>query len=1114
MTTGYYRQPTIYQDNVVFVSEDDLWSVPVTGGIARRLTSNLGEISRPYLSSDGSQIAFVGREEGQSEIYVMPALGGVARRLTYMSGALCMTSGWTNDGKIIFANAAEHWYLRFTYLYTIDPIGGAPQRLNVGMARTIHYGPGGRSVISRHTNDSARWKRYRGGTAGQIWIDANADQQFQPLHPEINILSAALWIGNPGRIYFIADHEGFGNLYSCLSDGQDMRRHTQHQDFYARNISTDGQRIVYQMGADLYVFDPVAEQSTLIPVEYHSPRVQRSRKFVDAARYLEDWALHPHGHSTAITSRGKLFSFANWEGPVRPYTEAPENNALPTNVRYRLPCWLHDGKRLLAVSDEGGEEAFIIFSPDPATPRQMLPRLDIGRPVEVAASPCKDQIVFSNNRYELLWLDLTTHDLRQIDRGKVSHISGFHWSPDGEWVVYDVSIDMQLTALKLWNVANGQSTQITQPLLRDYHPAFDPLGRYIYFISERTFDPMLDQLQFELSFPRGARPYLITLQKDLTSPFVPKPPTDEETPEKTAEEEKTAEKNRPGEAGESTPPEPAEKMADEKKPKPILIDLEDIEQRIIAFPVADGLYDRILGTADGKVLYTRYPLEGTLDNDELFSEPGAKGSLLVYNFEDRQEETILTGVTTFGLSANGKTMLYRSGNHLRVLKAGEKPGSENHGATRKSGWIDLGRVKVSVLPGAEWRQMFREAWRLQRDQYWTEDMAQIDWLAIHNRYLPLVDRAGSRSEFSELMWEMQGELGTSHAYEFGGDYRPSPQYRQGFLGADYIYEEATNSWRITHIHHGDVWQPDSDSPLHAPGVNVEEGDRLLSINHVRLNQFITPAAALVNLAGQEISLEILPRQPEPVEGTETPAPRPRSVIVKALASEAATRYRQWIETNRQKVHAATGGRIGYVHIPDMGTAGFAEFHRGYLNELPRQGLVVDVRFNRGGFVSQLLLEKLARKRIGYDITRWGLEAIPYPYGAFAGPLVALTNEYAGSDGDIFSHGFKLMKIGPLIGKRTWGGVIGINPRQRLTDGTITTQPEFSSWFMDVGWGLENYGADPDIEIDIRPQDYAQGVDPQLERAIEEALRLLEANPPKLPDFTQRPSRAAPKLPEQ
>ncbi len=396
--------------------------------------------------------------------------------------------------------------------------------------------------------------------------------------------------------------------------------------------------------------------------------------------------------------------------------------------------------------------------------------------------------------------------------------------------------------------------------------------------------------------------------------------------------------------------------------------------------------------------------------------------------------------------------------------------------------------------------MFQEAWRLQREQFWTEDLSGIDWDSVHGLYEPLVERITTRSEFSDLLWEVQGELGTSHAYEMGGEYRSGPNYRQGFLGVDWAFDREAGGYRVARLVHGDTWDADASSPLTGPGVNVAEGDLVLAINGQPLGPEVTPAQRLVNQAGNEVLLTV--RRDGEAE--------PRTVTVKALADERPARYRDWVDANRRKVHAATDGRVGYIHVPDMGPEGYAEFHRGFLVEFDRDALVVDVRVNGGGHVSGLLLEKLARKRVGYDFPRWSAPK-PYPDESPTGPMVALTNELAGSDGDIFSHTFKLMKLGPLVGKRTWGGVIGIWPRHRLVDGTVTTQPEFSFFFDDVGWRVENYGTDPDIEIDNAPHDYARALDPQLDRAIQAALDELAQRPPHRPRPTDRPLRVAPRL---
>ncbi len=1099
---GYYRFPTIHDDTVVFVCEDDLWTVPASGGIARRLTSNPGKASTPAFSPDGGALAFTGRDEGHPEVYLMPAAGGRAKRLTYL-GAASWVVGWTPDGQsIVFASNTAQPFARLYNLYAVDRQGGEPRQLPTGPAMSISYGPSagsGRSpnggmVIGRNTTDLARWKRYRGGLTGDLWIDPDGSGEWRRLIQLEGNVALPLWVGE--RIYFVSDHEGVGNLYSCLPTGEDIRRHTHHVEYYVRNPATDGRRIVYHAGADLYVFDPATDETRQIDVEFHSPQVQRNRKFVDADDYLQGYDIHPNGYSVAVTSRGKPFTMANWEGAVVQHGE-------PNGIRYRLVSWLQGGKRLVMVSDAAGEEALEIHHADGSAEPERLEGLDIGRPVSLAVSPKPapnsdeehDLVALTNHRNELILVDLQTREARMLDRSRHSRIRGIAWSPDGRWIAYGFFNTQQTSIIKLCRVETGETWPITRPVLRDVGPAFDPDGKYLYFLSYRDFDPVYDNLHFDLNFPWGVRPYLITLQADLPSPFVPVPRA---PGEKVSKED--SDSGSEGDEAEKERDEGQEKEKENKGEQEQLveIDLEGIADRVVAFPVPEGRYGQIRGIK-GKALFSSYPLHGTL-NQSWYSNsaPPARGKLEVYDFEEQNHEVLIEGITNFDVSLDAKTLIYRAGNRLRVLKAGTKPDKDGWSPGRKTGWLDLYRIKVSVEPQAEWEQMYREAWRLQRDQFWTEDMSGVDWQAVYQRYLPLVRRVATRSEFSDLMWEMQGELGTSHAYEMGGDYPPEPHYDQGFLGADLRYDADTDSWRVVNIVRGDVWDEATSSPLAGAGINVNPDDRLIAVNGRRVNREVSPQELLVNQAGEEVLLTFAGED------------EPRTVTVKALRSETPARYREWVEANRRRVHEATDGRVGYVHIPDMGPKGYAEFHRGYLAEVEREGLIVDVRFNGGGHVSQLILEKLARRRLGYDVQRWG-EPIPYPAESVMGPMVALTNEQAGSDGDMFSHAFKMMNLGPLIGKRTWGGVIGINPRASLVDGGITTQPEFSFWFQDVGWGLENYGTEPDIEVEIRPQDYVAGRDPQLERGIEEIQKLLAEHPPKLPDFKNRPRLALPTL---
>ncbi len=1069
---GYYRFPAINGETVVFTSEDDLWSVPAAGGVAMRLTSSLSEAGRPAISPAGDWIAFTAREEGHYELYSMPASGGTARRLTFY-GANTRPVGWTPDGReILFVTNHAQPFPNVMCVYAISPDGGPIRLVNVGPALNISFGPDGGVVIGRNTTDPARWKRYRGGTAGDLWIDPSGAGSFNRLISLKGNLASPMWVGE--RIYFISDHEGFGNIYSCTPDGADLIRHTDHADYFARNATTDGRRIVYHAGGEIYLFDPISDEVTGINVVYHSPRTQRNRKFVNGADYLQSYALHPKGHSLSLVVRGKPITMGNFAGPAIQHGEQE-------SVRYRLAQYLNDGQRIVAVSDKGGEEAIVLLSGDGAEQEDRFEGLDVGRPIELIVSPKKDRVAISNHRNEVVVVDLESREVKVIDRSLTMHDTALAWSPDGVWLAFNHADTPETSFLMIGNVETGEKHQVTDPLLQDIAPAFDPDGKYLYFLSYREFDPVYDNLHFDLSFPRGVRPYLITLRKDIPNPFIqkPKPPISTKTL--------------------------LERMADEDGQKEdveieVKIDFDGITRRIIPFPIREGKYTQVAGIR-GKAIFVNNPIEGSLSRN-IYAEPTPAGTLESYDFESQKCETMTTGINDFAISSNGSALVYRAGKRLRVISPAVKPEQNGSDAPGKeSGWIDLSRPRISILPAAEWKQMYREAWRLQRDHFWAEGLLGIDWEKVYGLYASLLDRIGTRSEFSDLIWELQGELGTSHAYEMGGDYRKSPTYAQGFLGADFEYDEMRDGWVVKKIVRGDVWSEQYGSPLEAAGVNIEEGDIITSINGRRVTRDNPPHAQLVNTATMEVSISYIGK------GTD----EAKIVTVRTLHDETPVRYRQWVNENRRKVHEATDGKVGYVHVPNMGPRGYSEFHRGFLSEVGRGSLIVDVRFNGGGHVSQLILEKLARKTIGYRLARYGLPG-PYPNYSVRGPIVAITNENAGSDGDIFSHGFKLMKLGPLIGKRTWGGVVGIWPRNQLVDGSITTQPEFSTWFEDVQWGLENYGTDPDIDIDIRPQDYVVGNDPQLDRAITEALRLLEEQPFTMPDFSNRPVLAPHPLP--
>ena len=1059
---GYLRQPTLHRDTIVFVCDDDLWSVAASGGVARRLTAGLSEPSTPCLSADGRWIAFTGRDEQHPEIYLMESGGGPARRMTWL-GPDVQVRGWTRAGEILFVSTYGQPFFRNYRAFTLAPAGGLPRMLELGQVNHLSEGPGGAMVIGRNTADPGRWKRYRGGTAGHLWIDAAGTGTFRRLTELEGNLTCPMWLGE--RIYYVSDGDGVGNLYSCRPDGSDVSRHTQHDDYFVRYAQTDGERIVYQCGARVHLFDPGQNRASPIAIEVPSHRTQAARKFVAAAEHLGSFHVHPSGHSLAVDARGKVFAFPLWEGAVRQLGA--------DGARHRLPQWLDDGATLVAVGDATREERVEVWENGVA---RTLP-WDIGRVVAMRAAPRGKLVAIANHRNEVLIGDVGSGEVRVIDRSDAGRTEDLAWSPDGAWLAYTFWTTFRHCAIKLHDAKNAKSALATDPEFRDYSPAFDSEGRYLYFLSVRTFDPVYDNVQFELSFPRAARPYLIALAAGGRPPFDPAPKG-------------------------LKPEDPAKAAGAGSEPSSIKVDLDGIAQRIAPFPVAEGRYAQIAGAAGGKVLWTSMPILGAHGRGGHKESPGR---LEIFEFSTLRTETLIDKVDAFTVADDHVTVVYREGKRLRAISAFRHRDARRDAETssdapsRKTGWIDLGRIRISVDPRSEWRQMLHEVWRLQRDQFWVPDMSGVDWEAVYRKYAPLLDRVGTRGELSDLVWEMQGELGTSHAYEAGGDHRRPPSIALGYLAADVELAADGKSYTITRIVRGDTWDAAADSPLNAVGVEAKVGERIIAVNARPVSRDTPPQALLVHQAGTKVELTL---------GAADGSDATRTVLVTTLADEVPARYREWVERNRTWVHEASNGRVGYFHLPDMMSAGFAEFHRYFATECDRDALIVDVRYNRGGHVSQLLLEKVARRRIGYAQSRWS-GTTPYPDEAVAGPVVALTNEHAGSDGDIFSHSFKLMGIGPLVGTRTWGGVIGIWPRHTLVDGTETTQPEFSFWFRDVGWGVENYGTEPQIEVDNAPQDAAAHRDRQLATALATALELIAKGGSGKPEFGPRPNLALP-----
>jgi tricorn protease len=1049
---SYLSQPALSKTHLYFISEEDLWSVPLANPDvqATRLTAGLGPIANPKVSPDGNWIAVASEEEGHCEVYVLPANGGELKRVSYF-GAWSYPIGWKDANTILFKSNAKHAH-RMQEFFQVSREGGIPEALRMGEGTSLDFSKDG-VVIERnmHRPDPAHWKRYRGGTMGQLWVGKNEDSAFKRLSELPGNLSGPLWID--GRIFYLSDETGLGRIYSCDANGSGKRIHGGdfYSEYYFRNLTTNRESLAFQSAGDLFLYDPKDDQIRKVGASVTSDLSKSKRKSVAGVTSFTDYSLQPQGEKIAIESRGKILTFGHWNGPV-------STLGIDKEVRYKNPDWLADGKRVVVCRDDGLNEKIEIYSDHGLLIKSIAAPANLksgfGRILAVKAAPRGDELVFSNHRNELIHLDLSAEKAILIHQNLYQVMEEFNWSPDARYIAFSYANSRSSAHIAIWEKEKTKVHLITEGTFEDYSPCFDPEGKYLYFLSKRIFNPIYDDVIFDMTFPKAGLPLLVILKNDAPSPFL----KESALPDNLAKA-----------------PFVATKFEDVK----CEIDFAGIQDRIVQFPVQEAKYTKIVGLGR-KVLWTYLPVEGTLTPEV----PGAavgKQFIDCFDFTTGKFEYFGTGVTNFKVRHECNLRIVRSGNVLRLVKATDKAEDlvNKPDAIPKSGIIDLTRANVMVDPKSEWVQMFKDAWRMQKDYYWREDLNGVDWDAAYKRYEPIVKKVNCRREFSDVIWEMIGELGTSHAYERGGDYRGVPVYALGSLGAEFAWKMPKNAYEITKIYRGDQWAGEGASPLLTPGISLSVGDLLLEVGGQKLSATLTPMEATLNLAGRDLWIRYQRKD----------SSEAKDGMIRTLKNDQPLIYRNWVEEKRALVKKHSQGRLGYIHIPNMMGQGFAEFHRNFMQEVECEGLVVDIRYNGGGHVSQLILDRLARKPIGRSDSRWfGSRSVPFETPRKV--VVAVCNEFAGSDGDIFSHTFKMRKIGKLIGTRTWGGVVGIWPRNFTVDGGLTTQPEFSTWFEDVGYDLENHGTDPDLVVDFAPEAWRKNEDPQLTAAIAEAMKSL------------------------
>lgn len=1024
---GYYQSPAILGETLFFLSEGQIWraSVSQRGQTAYRVTAVAGSVTSFVVSDDGARIFYVGTSEGHQDLYRLCLTSGIAVRLTYWGAALEVLNVY--QGRVTIRSNHESPFDCLYNLYDVDPETGVVKALDVGPANFISYDTD-RTALGRHGYGYVSWKRYRGGTAGEIWT-RTGQGEWQRLfaHLKSNVLRP---LCAAGRLYFLSDHEGMGSLYSATFDGEDIKRHTHFDDFYVRDIATDGARIVYHKGGDIWLFDPAAGENICVSPTVVSGGELRRRRFVDASDNLTAHGLSPSGKTLCLTTRGRLMVGSPFKGPMIQLGKRH-------GVRYRLGAFM-DETRVLSICDEGNREDLHIINIETLEIEALTG--DWGRVINLVISPKGEFAVLENHEHKLLQVDLTKGDVSTIDHSTFGMYRGISISPDDRFVAYSFARSHKVYEIKIFDVQQKKIYPATAPRLSDICPVFDPKGRYLYFLSAHTYEH--DGLWGGDGF--SYQPSLLTLSKQTASPFIAPSEVDDASLKKDEGGK---------EAGNDD--------------VTCALDADHMTQRVLSFPLDVDDYVGVWAVGD-KVFFM---LDTSADDGDTFV-----GSLISFDMTLLKEDTFYKDLRDVCMARGGEWMsIIDDEKKLRVLRTSEKPEDEDT-SFRAGGWFDFERARFEVDPGEEWRFMFKEAWRLQKDLFWDPKLGEIDWDAMYHRYAPLVDRVNTSSELMDVIGEMQGELGVSHAYTWGYDPGKGPDYGVGALGATFTYEGKSNSWVLKNFIPCVPEDEALRAPLQAPGIAMAQGDRLMAIDGQPLSLEFSPEVALVAKANRYVDLRI----------QDAGSTVQRRVTVKTRGDVRPLYYGAFIKANRDYVHKASKGKVGYIHLPDMSTQGFQEFFKAYVHEFDRDALILDARFNRGGLISSEILSQLLRKRLGYDQSRHEGQ-VPYMWGAPRGPMVALCNEYTGSDGDMFAYSFQRLKLGPLIGRRTWGGVIGIFPRYPLLDGSMTSQPEYAIWFHDIGWRLENAGAEPDIVVDVPPGCTPGPKDPQLERGIQEAL---------------------------
>jgi len=1062
-STQFLRRPDVHGDQVVFTSEGDLWLGSIEQGTAMRITSHDGFEGPARFSPDGRTLAFSAEYDGGTDVYVMDVTGGAPRRLTYDPAGV-VVEGWTPDGKNILYRSRRNSFVR-RRIWSVPASGGMPKLVAVPYAEFASLDATGTKLAYVPVSaEWQHWKRYQGGMADDIWLADLSGHTFRRLTNDPGVDTEPSWVGD--AIYFVSERDGHANLYKLDPGNGAVTAATHYSDYDVRYPGTDGHRVVFEHGDGLGLYDPASGETRDLSLALHSDRIHTRVRRISALKDFVGVSFGPTGKRLLVSARGQLLSAPVENGDVRAIL-APEGRA-------QYPAWSPDGKQVAFVSDASGEEQVWLAPAGSQGKARQLTKDHQGPLGPLVWSPDGKLLATSDREMRIFLVDAQSGAMKlvdQADRGGSYDLVNdtYRFSPDSKWLAFARPDPNWNWVVMLYDIARGTQTRVTSDEMTSTAPAFDPDGKFLYFLSDRDFDPRYVNANRFFTYDKMTKVSLVTLAAGTRSPIL-----DDLDEESASDDTTKGKKDKKDKKSAGAPP--------------MRVDLNGLADRIVEIPVPADRYVRLEAVPGRLFLET---LEQTGDHGPL--DPVRQ--LRAFSFKKKEAKVLVKSLTDFQVSADRKKLLIQNKKDFTVVDADAKEIPEDEGAVNTEAWM------LNVNPVAEWKQILNESWRIARDFFYDPAMHGVDWAAVHTKYDKMLPAVADRSDVTFLQGEMVAELNCGHAYIRAGDANDAPQDPMGFLGADFeMVSGNTPAFRVTKIYPGDGFDLKSRSPLLTPGVDVKAGDYILAVQGqpVRADQDIQ--ALLAGTADRWVSLTVN-RSPS-LSGA-------RDVRLKPIGSERLARYYDWVESKREYVQKHGGDNLGYVHLPNMSEAGLQEFAKHYYPQLTKDGMIYDVRFNQGGYIDAMLLLQMATKPYSYFKPRYGASWTRLDW-AFPGHSVAMCNEYSASDGEEFSDAFQRLKLGPVVGSQTWGGEVGSGGGYPLLDGGSIYVPNYGEWVPEGKWVIEGTGVKPDMVVDEDPGALMAGRDPQLDKAIEYLTQKLKSDPvvrPVPPPFPNKALRA-------